>query len=332
MVRPSPLRDPTDTDRPRTAPSAPILSTGEPQAIVVRNLVKRYGPRTAVDGLSFEVGRGEVFALLGPNGAGKTTTVEILEGFRQRDDGFVRVLEADPGRDGATLKARIGLMPQTGGIYPQIRPLEALRLFASFYTDPDDPQSMLRRVGLGDTERLRYRQLSGGQQQRLSLAIALIGRPALVFLDEPTTGLDPQARRDTWSLIQDLASGGTTVFLTTHFMDEAEQLADRVAIINHGRLVTVGTPGEVAHSIAADHVRFRTSAPIELALLTAELGVPVHELGRCVYQIEAAPSSGLLATLTVWLARSDILMTELSAGNRSLEDAFLAYTRTESTA
>src|SRR5687767_2416396 len=186
-------------------------------AVVVAGLVKTYGATRAVAGLDFTVGAGEVFALLGPNGAGKTTTVEILEGYRAPSGGLVRVLGLDPIGDASRLKPRIGVMLQDGGVAPSMRPLEALELYASFYAAPISPRELLRLVGLEDAERTRYRALSGGQKQRLSLALALVGRPELVFLDEPTAGMDPQARRATWEIVRSLKRDGVTVLLTTHF-------------------------------------------------------------------------------------------------------------------
>jgi ABC-2 type transport system ATP-binding protein len=188
----------------------------------VRDLVKTYAGRPVVDHLSFSVPPGEVFALLGPNGAGKTTTVEILEGYRKPDGGYVRVLGLDPSHQGAELKPKIGLMLQQGGLFPQITAIEALRLFASFYRDAEDPDALLDLLKLREVGRTRFRQLSGGEKQRLSLGLALVGKPRLVFLDEPTAAMDPQARRATWSIIRSLRGRGTTVLLTTHFMEEAE--------------------------------------------------------------------------------------------------------------
>src|SRR5690242_12264764 len=211
-------------------------------AIEVVGLEKRYGATVAVDGISVTVETGEVFGLLGPNGAGKTTTVETLEGYREPDAGTVRVLGLDPWRDGSRLRPRVGVMLQEGGLYPGVKPLEALRLFAAYYDDPDDPERLLDLVGLREAQETMVRRLSGGQTQRLSLALALIGRPQLVFLDEPTAGMDPRARATTWQLIRDLRTSGVTVVLTTHAMDEAEHLCDRLAIVDHGRIVASGSP------------------------------------------------------------------------------------------
>src|SRR3954447_5094743 len=232
------------TVNPGINPASPAAGP----AITVERLVRRYGDRNVVDGLSFEVRRGEVFALLGPNGAGKTTTVEILEGYRQPSDGQVRVLGLDPVQDAQRLKPRIGVMLQDGGVANAVRPLEALELFASFFANPADPRALLKLVGLEDAARTRYRALSGGQKQRLSLAMALVGRPELVFLDEPTAGMDPQARRATWEIVRSLKRDGVTVLLTTHFMEEAEQLADRVAIVDGGKLGALDAPAALGQA------------------------------------------------------------------------------------
>jgi ABC-2 type transport system ATP-binding protein len=309
--------------------AAPILSTGSSETIHVEHLSKSYGDRVAVADISFDVPSGIVFALLGPNGAGKTTTVEILEGYRSRDQGVVRVLGLDPSRDAAQLRHRVGVMPQQGGIYPQLRPLEALKLFASFYRHPREPMELIREVGLEDALGQRYRYLSGGQQQRLSLALALIGRPELVFLDEPTTGMDPQARRATWETIRGLRDAGVTVVITTHLMDEAEQLADDVLIVNHGRVVVRGTPDSLMAATGGAHLRFRTSATLDLAALGARLGHPVQPTERNGYLIEMEPSPSLVSALTRALEEQHALVSELRVGNPSLEEAFLELTRSE---
>ena len=236
---------------------------GKSLAIQVAGLEKHYGGTHAVDGLSFDVERGEVFGLLGPNGAGKTTTVEILEGYRTPDAGTVRVLGLDPIRQGRELKPRIGVMLQEGGLYPGLRPLELLRLFAAYYDDPEDPEAMLEVVGLRDTAATPVRRLSGGQAQRLSLACALVGKPQVLFLDEPTAGMDPHARATTWQLVRDLRDRGVTVLLTTHAMDEAEHLCDRVAIIAGGKLAALGTPAELTRYAAADEIWFAAAAGID---------------------------------------------------------------------
>ena len=298
-------------------------------AIEVAALEKRYGTTAAVDGITLSIAVGEVFGLLGPNGAGKTTTVEILEGYRRADAGEVRVLGVDPWRDGASLRPRIGVMLQEGGLYPGVRPLEALQLFASYYDDPDDPERLLQLVGLDDSRRTLVRRMSGGQQQRLSLALALIGKPSLVFLDEPTAGMDPHARATTWSMIRELRDRGVTVVLTTHAMDEAEHLCDRVGIIDHGRLVACDAPNELTARAAADEATFSTVAGLPVDELAARLGLAagaVREVRPGDYLVDTAATPALLATLTAWLAEQGALLSELRAGRRSLEDVFLRLT------
>lgn len=296
-------------------------------AIEITDLVKRYGTHTAINGLSLSVAPGEVFGLLGPNGAGKTSTVETLEGYRKPDGGTVRVLGLDPIADGARLRPQIGVMLQSGGIYPGLKPLEALKLFASFYADAEDPDKMLDLVGLREAIKTPVRRLSGGQYQRLSLAMALIGKPELVFLDEPTAGLDPHARAMTWDLVRDLRAKGVTVLLTTHAMDEAEALCDRLAIIDHGRLVTLGTPSEITGT--ANEIHMRTHEPILIDALAVALGLPADavaaERGDEVI-IRSEPTPDLLAALTAWLRDQGITLTELQVGRRSLEQVFLQLT------
>ncbi len=299
------------------------------QAVVVKGLRKQYDGRSVVDGISFQVRAGEVFALLGPNGAGKTTTVEILEGYRRPDAGEVRVLGLNPRTQTTQLRRRIGLMLQQGGLYPQIEVREAAHLFAAFYDDPEDPEALLDRLGLREVQHARFRTLSGGQKQRLSLALALIGRPDLVFLDEPTAAMDPQARRATWSIIRDLRERRVTVLLTTHFMEEAEQLADRVAIIDHGRLVALDSPDALRRA-ATRELRFSTLPAVTPEAVAAALGLPpaaVHaETDAMVVELEPTPE--LVASVATWLAQEGVLLTELRAGGRSLEQAFLAITGT----
>src|SRR5262245_49506488 len=249
-------------------------------AISVDRLEKRYGTTRAVDGLSFDVHRGEVFGLLGPNGAGKTTTVEILEGYRTPDAGAVRVLGLDPVRDGVDLRPQIGVMLQEGGLYPGLKALELLRLFAAYYDNPEDPRALLQTIGLESSAGTLVRRLSGGQAQRLSLACALIGRPAVVFLDEPTAGMDPHARATTWQLVRDLRERGVTVLLTTHAMDEAEQLCDRVAIITAGRLAAMGSPAELTQHAVADEIWFAAVPGVDLVALAAALDIPAADVAE----------------------------------------------------
>ena len=220
------------------------MAVGEP-AVRVDALVKTYARRNAVDGLSFEVAAGETFALLGPNGAGKTTTTEILEGHRSRDGGRVAVLGVDPQRADRAWRARIGIVLQSVGDFHDLTVLEIVRHFAGYFPEPRDPDEVIELVGLTEQRKVRDAKLSGGQRRRLDVALGILGRPEVLFLDEPTTGFDPEARRQFWELIRALRTSGTTILLTTHYLDEAEQLADRVAVINHGRLLALDTPSRL---------------------------------------------------------------------------------------
>jgi ABC-2 type transport system ATP-binding protein len=297
-------------------------------AIEARGLVKRYGGFTAVDGLDLQVVSGETYALLGPNGAGKTTTIEILEGLRTRTAGEVSVLGIDPAVDPSALHTRIGVMLQEGGLYPGARVGEIIRTFAAFHADPADPEELLESVGLTDQQRTLHRRLSGGQQQRLSLAVALVGRPELVFLDEPTAGMDPVARRSTWAMIERLKAGGVTFVLTTHYLEEAEHLADRVGIIAHGRLLAEGTPEELVAS--GGRVRLTTERPIRPDDLAAAVGAPVAELSERRYELDVVATPATMAAVAAWAAEGDVLITELRAGSAGLEEVFIEVTGDES--
>jgi ABC-2 type transport system ATP-binding protein len=300
-------------------------------AVEVVDLVKDYGPVRAVDGLSLRVDRGTVAALLGPNGAGKTTTVEICEGFRRADGGRVRVLGLDPGRDARTLHPRVGVMLQAGGGYPGARAGELLRHAAALYRAPLDPAGLLDRLGLAGAARVPYRRLSGGQRQRLGLALAVVGRPELVVLDEPTAGLDVQARRATWALIEELRRDGVTVLLTTHAMDEAERLADHVVIIDAGQVVGAGSPAELTRGGAEGQLRFRAPSGLDLSRLLLALpdGTRAGEAPRGHYLIEGSVDPQLLAAVTAWCAANGILAEDLQVERRTLEDVFLDLTGTE---
>ncbi|HEX7102950.1 MAG TPA: ABC transporter ATP-binding protein, partial [Nitrolancea sp.] len=274
----------------------------------------------------FSVWRGEIFALLGPNGAGKTTTVEMLEGYRTPDAGEVRVLGLDPIRDGAELKQRIGVMLQSAGVYPTVTPLEILNLFHDFYRDAEDPRKLIELVGLEESANTRFRQLSGGQQRRLALASALIGKPELLFLDEPTTAMDPQARHMTWEILQTLRDRGLTILLTTHFMEEAERLADRVAIIDHGRLLALEEP-RVLTQTSAEEVQFTGPAGLDTALLgclPSAHGIREERPG--FYVMQTARPLDLLVELTSWGRDRGILLNDLRVGHESLEEVFLRLT------
>jgi ABC-2 type transport system ATP-binding protein len=317
--------EPDDPSLPAATASSPT-APGSVEAVSVEGLVKSYGARRAVDGVSFSVARGETFALLGPNGAGKTTTLEILEGYRRADAGSVRVLGLDPQRDGPALRPRIGVMLQEAGLYRAITAREAVHLFASYYAAPADPEALLRLVGLADAARTRYRWLSGGQRQRLALALALVGRPELLFLDEPTAGMDPQARVTTWDLIRQLKATGVTVLLTTHYLEEAERLAERVAIVDGGRLVALGSPAALTRGDATQ-VSLRATPGLDvdaLAALPAALAAAETQPG--VYVLQTHSAGQLLVELAAWLRDADVLPSEMRIGEQSLEDVFLRLT------
>ncbi len=296
-------------------------------AIEVQRLSITYGPTRAVDRLSFTGELGEVLAVLGPNGAGKTSTVEALEGYRRPTEGTVRVLGLDPIADHRALTPQLGVMLQSGGVYPGIRPLEALQLHASFYANPDDPQSLLERVGLTHARRTTWRQLSGGEQQRLSLALALVGRPRVAFLDEPTAGVDVQGRQLIRRVVRELAREGVCVVLTTHDLDEAEKVADRVVIIDRGCLIKSGTPNELMSAGGSREIRFGAPPGIDTAALGKAMIAAVEELSPGEYRIATEPSPANIASLTNWLAEHDLPLADLRAGRQRLEDVFLRMTQ-----
>ena len=251
-------------------------------AITVSDLRKSYGQVEAVRGVSFEIEQGEVFGLLGPNGAGKTTTVEVLEGYRKRDGGSVSVLGADPQHAGGDWRERIGVVLQSSAMYPNLTVDEHVRVFAGYYSRPRDPGEVIALVGLEEKRSARVKTLSGGQQRRLDLALGLVGDPELIFLDEPTTGFDPQARRAAWEMIRSLRELGKTVLLTTHYLDEAEQLSDRVAVLREGQIVALGKPSELAGARVATEVRYRLDGQ-EVVVETHEPTKLLHELtGRAL--------------------------------------------------
>jgi ABC-2 type transport system ATP-binding protein len=282
----------------------------------------------ALHGVDLHVHQGERVALLGPNGAGKTTTVEMCEGFVRPDAGTVRVLGLDPLADSERLRPRIGVMLQGGGAYPGARAGEMLDLVASYSANPLDPDWLLGVLGLSDSRRTPYRRLSGGQQQRLSLACALVGRPEIVFLDEPTAGMDAQARIMVWELIDALRRDGVSVLLTTHLMDEAEELADHLVIIDHGRIVASGTPAEVTAHGAAGQLRFAAPPRLDLKLLQRALpeGFAPTETSPGSYLVEGEINPQVLATVTAWCARVNVLATDIRIDQRRLEDVFLELT------
>jgi ABC-2 type transport system ATP-binding protein len=301
-------------------------------AVEISGMVKRYGPVTAVDGLTLTAGAGQVTAVLGPNGAGKTTTIEVCEGYRGVDAGTVRILGLDPMRAAAALRPRVGVMLQSGGIPPAVPALEYLKTLSRFHVKPHEPAWLLDIVGLTGLAKTPYKRLSGGQQQRLSLAAAVIGRPELVFLDEPTAGLDPQARHATWDLVSALRHDGVGVVLTTHFMDEAERLADHVVIIDHGQAVAAGSPGQLTGS--AGQLRFRAEPGLDTDSLLAALppGSAAKESPSGHYLIEVDDGviqPALLAAVTAWCADRSVLPSSLRIESRTLEDVFLELTGRE---
>jgi ABC-2 type transport system ATP-binding protein len=299
-------------------------------ALEVAGLVVRYGSLVAVDGVSFSAKAGEVLALLGPNGAGKTSTVETLEGYRRPSAGSVRVLGLDPVADAAALVPRIGVMLQSGGVYPGMSAREVLALFAAYYDDPADPTELLARVGLDGVVGTAWRRLSGGEQQRLSLALALVGRPEVAFLDEPTAGIDPQGRLVIRDVIRSLRDDGVCVLLTTHELDEAERVADRVVIIDHGRVLADGTPAALRAG-GEGPLRFGAPPGLDVASLGERLGAGVTEERPGEYVVAGAGTPATVAALTAWLAEHELPLGDLRAGRQSLEDVFLRLTdgRTE---
>ncbi len=299
-------------------------------AIVVKdNLRKVYGDVVAVDDISFEVHEGEIFGMVGPNGAGKTTTIECIEGLRRPDGGTVQVLGMDPQRDGYDLRQHIGVQLQEAALPHRIKVWEAMDLFASFYRRSVDWHSLLEQLGLSEKHDASFINLSGGQKQRLFIALALVNDPDLVFLDELTTGLDPQARRAMWDLVQGIRERGKTVFLTTHYMEEAERLCDRVAIIDHGRIVALDTPENLIHSLGAENrVIFGTDGAFDVEVLRQVPGVTrVEQIGERV--IIYGQKEGLVGVVVNVLEAGGVRFRDLRTEQPSLEDVFLALTGRE---
>ena len=305
---------------------------GGTAAVIVDGLTKRYGARTVLDGISLSVASGELVALLGPNGAGKTTTVEIIEGYRRGDGGRVRVLGHDPASGGPALRARVGLMLQGGGIDPRAKPRETLVQYGRFHADSRDPDELLDLVGLRAVARTRYRRLSGGERQRLGLALALVGRPEVLILDEPTAGMDPEGRATTREIVADQRAAGVAVLLTSHDLGDVERMADRVCVLRHGRIVASGTPAELARGVQS-RLRFRLDLPITVdqhanldrRLAGSRPGASVvieADAGR--YRVEGAePDAALVAALADWCAGAGRLIVELRTVGATLEEAYL---------
>jgi ABC-2 type transport system ATP-binding protein len=298
------MTTPATTDAGGPGGPGPRPPAGAPD-IRIRGLVKRYGESVAVSDVDLDIHAGEVFALLGPNGAGKTTTVEILEGYRQRDGGEVSVLGQDPGTAGRAWLSRIGIVPQTSNENPELSVEELVRHFARYYPDPRDPDEVIDAVGLTEKRKSRTRSLSGGQRRRLDVALGIVGRPRLLFLDEPTTGFDPQARHSFWELIRGLRTDGSTILLTTHYLDEAEQLADRVGVIAGGTLLAVDTPAHLGGRAAR-----------EVRVIWTEAGTPRE-------QLTATPTQ-LVGELS---ARFDGEIPGLQVLRPTLEDVYLSMIR-----
>ena len=308
------------------------MSGGDP-LVVVDGLVKRYGARAVVDGVSLDVKAGELVALLGPNGAGKTTTVEIVEGYRRADAGRVSVLGIDPASGGRTLRARVGLMLQGGGIDPRARPRETLVQYGRFHADPRDADELLDLVGLRSVARTRYRLLSGGERQRLGLALALVGRPEVLVLDEPTAGMDPEARAATRAIVAAERDAGVAILLTSHDLVDVERLADRIVIIDAGRVVASGTP-QALRAGAVARLRFRLDRPLDVAEATA-LQNTLATTGRPGLTVTAdgddgryaldgvPPDAAVVADLAAWCVTADRMIVELRTAGGSLEDVYL---------
>ncbi len=297
----------------------------------ITDLVMRYGNKVAVDGLSMSVETGSITAVLGPNGSGKTTTLETCEGFRRPQAGQVTVLGLNPWTQHREIAPRVGVLLQAGGAWSGSRVGEMLRYMAALHANPHSVNVLIERLGLGSCGRTVYRRLSGGQQQRLGFAMAIIGRPELVFLDEPTAGLDPQARRASWDLIAELSAAGVTVVLTTHYMEEVERLADQVYVVDAGRVVASGSPAELMAAGAGGRITFRAPSGLDTAALTAALplGIGVSEDAPGRYAVTGQLNARTLSTIAAWCAQQEVLPAELSVERHSLEDVFLELTGRE---
>jgi ABC-2 type transport system ATP-binding protein len=293
--------------------------------IEVDGIFKSYRGHRVVDGVSFAVEEGEIFAILGPNGAGKTTTVESIAGLRKVDAGTITVLGLDSQRDRVALRRQVGVQLQESQLPDAIKVWEALDLYASFYNEPASWKHLIDQVGLADKRNARFKELSGGQRQRLSVALALVGNPRIAILDELTSGLDPQARRDTWELIEGVRSRGVTVLLVTHFMEEAERLADRVAVINSGKVVALDTPAGVVRLVDAEQrLRFRPSVPFDEVILAS---LPeVRTVSRSGANLVVTGTGNFIGAVATALARHQIVANDLRIEQADLDDAFIALT------
>ena len=305
------------------------MNTQNDPVVQVLDLVKQYPAVRAVDGISFEVYRGEVFGMLGPNGAGKTTTIECLEGLRQADQGSIRVLGLDPQKDGYKLRERIGVQFQSAALPDRIKVWEALDLFSAFYQHTADWRLLLKKMGLEDMQNAFVSKLSGGQKQRVFIALALVNDPDIVFLDELTTGLDPQSRRAMWDLVRDIQNKGKTVFLTTHFMEEAERLCDRVAIVDHGKIIALDSPHNLIDSLGGEsRVVFEMEVPFDQAILASLPSITrVERIGERI--IAYGKKEGLVGKVASTLETAGVPFNNLRSEQPNLEDVFLKLTGKE---
>ena len=296
-------------------------------AVTVQNLVKKYGHLVAVDDVSLSIHEGEIFGIIGPNGAGKTTTVECISGLRAPDSGSIIVYGLSPRKDRDKLREFVGVQLQESALPPRIKVREVIRLFASFYSNPLDPDQLLESLGIKQFGNSSFKNLSGGQKQRVSVALALVGNPKLAILDELTTGLDPEARREIWSLIERMKDRGVTVILVTHFMDEAERLCDRLALINHGTVIALDTPEAIAARAGGSRVRFVPSQPVDEQTLRAIPGV--NEIERKERYVTVTGTGDLAGSLMNALAAIGVRVSEVEARTGNLEDAFIKLTKDE---
>ena len=314
-------------DNAPNAPNAPGTSVNETPAVLVRKLRCRYGAVEAVKGIDLEIARGEIFALLGPNGAGKTSTIEILEGFRKRSDGEVCVLGTDPARGDREWRSRIGVVLQESHPEPELSVRECVSLYAGYYQRSLDVDETIALVGLRELALRRCEQLSGGERRRLDVALALIGDPELVFLDEPTTGFDPAARRAAWDLVLGLRALGKTIVLSTHYMEEAERLADRIAVISHGEIVASGTPQTLgARELMDVEISFTLPAGFAFEDLPVSLDA-TERVGNRVVRVHAQDALAPLFSLTRWAIERHLVLPDLEVRRPSLEDVYLELTR-----
>jgi len=309
---------------PVPGPSAQAAETPEP-VVTVQRLVKRYGDIVAADNVSFSIRKGEIFGIIGPNGAGKTTTVECISGLRVPDSGRILVEGLSPQKDRKKIREFVGVQLQDCTLPPRIRVGEAVELFASFYPDPFNPDDLLETLGIARLKNSEFRKLSGGEKQRLSIALALVGNPRIAILDELTTGLDPEARRETWALIERIRDRGVTVILVTHFMDEAERLCDRLALIDHGAVRALDTPEAIASRAGGRRVRFVPSVPVDDQILRAIPGV--EEIERKDKFVTVTGTGDLATSVISALEQVGVRVSELEARSGSLDDAFVQLTK-----